>query len=143
MFERIARCPVCKKQIDVLTSPTKETSGYGEALILGDSRRAHAVESPQCVGAKGWERGWDLDDFVEVPDPPKAKMTPKQYHRGKLHITWEYVIPKEISNTTVDALDIAAQSRALAMLNDGYREGELCEVVDGVEYRGWWRNQAT
>lgn len=74
-FERIARCPVCKQQIDVLTTPKREPDGMAEAMILGPSRSMHALKSPSCVGAPGWSRGWDLDEPVEVPTPPFTPTT--------------------------------------------------------------------
>jgi hypothetical protein len=35
-------------------------------------------------------------------------------------------------------LEESAIGRALEMAEAGYREGLLCEEVDGTEYRGWW-----
>ena len=59
-------CPVCGKVIDVFTCPAKAIDPTVAAMLFGDSRRAHAKESPQCRDAKEWVEGWNYGETVEV-----------------------------------------------------------------------------
>lgn len=52
-------CPVCGSHLDTIEHPNEKLEGMAEAMMGGDARRAHAQASPDCVGGKGWSRGWD------------------------------------------------------------------------------------
>jgi hypothetical protein len=41
------------------------------------------------------------------------------------------------------ALTEEAESRAKAMISEGYHSGELNCLYEGVEYRGWWEISRT
>lgn len=64
-YKTIIRCPVCKVAIDELSGP-EPVSGMAESLLGGDARRAHARESPECIGKPGWTRGWDSEYTTET-----------------------------------------------------------------------------
>ncbi len=51
-------CPVCNKQIDVLRHVTQDIHAQSAAMILNDSRRKHATESPECTTKQEWLAGW-------------------------------------------------------------------------------------
>lgn len=59
-YQTTVKCPVCQKTMDTLKHDEPEISGMAESLLCVDGRREHARQSPQCVGANGWHRGWDL-----------------------------------------------------------------------------------
>jgi len=73
-FSFVVRCPVCKVQMDTLTTGVIEVdtsgvvhpSGFGAASILGPSRRAHGRASPDCTKHKDWIHGWDFDPPLEI-----------------------------------------------------------------------------
>lgn len=50
-------CPVCYKQMDLFSHPSEEVSDMGLAMLLGDSRRIHAAQSPECRNDVRWIHG--------------------------------------------------------------------------------------
>ena len=64
MWARRVFCEKCGTQIDTIVSPAKERSAIGEAMVLGDSRRAHYDET----GCAGDHRGWQFGPWEEVRD---------------------------------------------------------------------------
>lgn len=58
-------CPVCKKQFDTYEG---EIGGMGPAMVLGDSRRDHGKESPQCKCHDDWYKGWILEPIPETKE---------------------------------------------------------------------------
>lgn len=61
----IVRCPVCSCQIDKFVSQTKEIDGQGAAMVIGESRRQHGKDSPQCMKQDDWYKGWLFDAPIE------------------------------------------------------------------------------
>jgi len=66
-------------------------------------------------------------------------------HEIKIKIKWEVKGTKEIdiTNTNTEALKDDGFARAFEMIDEGYREGELCSNIvaaDGksLEVHGWW-----
>ena len=62
MWARKVFCEKCGMQIDELISPTKESNGMGEAMVLGDSRREHFEKT----GCPGDHRGWEFGPWRKV-----------------------------------------------------------------------------
>lgn len=47
---------------------------------------------------------------------------------------------EDIPDTVTTLLNEHALDRSSMMyIVDGYKEGELCEVLDDITYRGWWK----
>jgi len=70
MWARKVFCEACGTQIDELISPTKESNGMGEAMVLGDSRRMHREET----GCPGDHRGWQFGPWRKVREKKKAQL---------------------------------------------------------------------
>jgi hypothetical protein len=49
-------------------------------------------------------------------------------------------IKVEIPKEHIKLLKNSAVERAKEMVTDGYLEGELCTVLDGTTYTGWWKH---
>ena len=66
-YERDAFCAECGKQIDTVSTPSKENTGFVEALILGESRRIHQCED-HCRGLSSDAEAWTFGPWREVQD---------------------------------------------------------------------------
>ena len=66
-YERDAFCAECGKQIGTVSTPSKENTGFVEALILGESRRIHQCED-HCRGLSSDAEAWTFGPWREVQD---------------------------------------------------------------------------
>lgn len=63
----IVRCPVCSLRVDEINHDEPELSGMASGLLLGDSSRLHAKQSPACKQNEKWYDGW--------AEKPRPKLT--------------------------------------------------------------------
>ena len=70
---------------------------------------------------------------------PQAKKN-NEFRERKIQTTfrWWNDDETEINSAHIERLDQHAEERIAEMRKEGYTSGELCEEIDGVEYRGWW-----
>lgn len=62
-------------------------------------------------------------------------------HKGGIKITWTYVYPGKPTKMVLESLDAAAMAHTAAAIKNGWVEGELFEVAEGKEYRGYWKSE--
>ena len=65
MFVHVARCPVCRTELDQITTPGVELDGMAAAMLLNDTRQAHGKASPNCTRHRDWVKGWTIDEPVK------------------------------------------------------------------------------
>lgn len=59
----------------------------------------------------------------------------------KIEITfnwWNNEIKELTDYDIIEQLEAEAETRVREMRNEGYTSGELCAVIDDIEYRGFW-----
>jgi hypothetical protein len=115
MWSREVFCVKCDMKIDELSSPTNEENGFGEALVLGESRRMHAVQT----GCRGDVRGWRFGPWRETPEPKGEKSMKNvdevvDHTKGNNIVSLGHgahirIISFAVRKETSDRLDIAIQ----------------------------------
>jgi len=70
-------------------------------------------------------------------------LSKQEYMKRQITITynfWDNELPKgeEIPAEAQKALEEAGKNRVLELIKDRWTSGELNEMHNGKEYRGWW-----
>jgi hypothetical protein len=87
------------------------------------------------------------DDFSRQTEEVlvrRSKKSPKPFvYEGSVdvcahHVTYYFDCPREVGDLA-KSLDEEAESRARAMIQEGYISGELNYESEEVNCRGWWQ----
>lgn len=65
--------------------------------------------------------------------------------QGRYVISYQWNLPAELQKLESEEKELLQESaldRAVSMMKQGYREGELCDSLRGQDVRGWWRYTA-
>ena len=150
MKQTICRCPVCKEIIDVVTHYTDQPHGQSMSMIVSDSRRLHAEQSPQCVGQEGWHRGWD-EETIEVTDPEREDVRQaRQRAHAKLPIDDDAYVGLAAEETEQVVVGFAPvsmyrlfglpdDSRKWLLIITPSQQHYLRHVPSGLQFLAWWQ----
>ena len=65
--------------------------------------------------------------------------------QGRYVISYRWDLPAELQKLESEEKELLQESaldRAVSMMQQGYREGELCDSLRGQDVRGWWKYTA-